>query len=135
MMKIKVPPNKPLTCRLAAIVVLLLVLPLTCTGDHYYRRQPLRALAATETISTAECNQVRASNYRARLDLYFFYLIEYEDDGTDIDLQSIGMAIATELIKDLKDCDDLERPKFAVTTIPSAHVLSNGRKLMRPVDC
>jgi len=89
-----------------------------------------RFLAATETISTADCNNVRVNSYHARLDLYYFYLLEFED-GAELNLRSVGKAIATELVKVLNECDQTDRPKFAVALHPSAHVFSEGGKNTR----
>jgi len=108
------------------------------SGDvrRHLRRSGTRYLAGpaatdtAETITTADCNNIRlGSDYHARLDLYFFYLIEYKTDA-DLNLRGIGKAIVTELTKELNQCDDLGRPKFAVTIAPSAHALVEGGKFV-----
>jgi len=118
-----------LCCCLAALVLLLS----SCNGfaTKAGRPQQLRSLQeiTAEIISTADCNNVRVATYNARLDLYFFYLLEYEERmEADLDLLSINRAIATEITKILNECDDWGRPKYALSLNPSAHMPSKGGK-------
>lgn len=85
----------------------------------------LRQRSLQETISTTACNTVRRSGFQARLDLYYFYLIEYTNT-TVLDLPMIDKAIALSIVQVLKECDVADRPKYAVVVSPNGHQLSQG---------
>jgi hypothetical protein len=82
---------------------------------------------------------VDAASFGARLDLFYFYLLEYFDDesgkngggGQNITeyLPRFDHAVATALVKHLSDCDgsDDDRPLYGV--LLSNHELSLGGAL------
>ena len=70
------------------------------------------------TLTTTSCSRIRTGRYKARLELFYFYLVEYEsDEGNSTakpDLSGIELAIATALAAELGSCDQLGRPLFAI---------------------
>lgn len=81
-----------------------------------YRRRRGRVLL--ETIATTACD-VRTGEYSARLDVFFFYKVEYE--SAELDLVGIERAIATSLASSLSDCDDNMKPIYAIELNTPSH--------------
>lgn len=99
------------------LLLLLLLLLGFLTNSVLALRRP-RLLQ--ETLSTTKCDNVRRSAFPARLDLYYFYLIEFEQDDV-IDLKKIDRAIASSLVQVFKDCDEEDQPKYAIFLNPKGH--------------
>jgi hypothetical protein len=91
-----------------------------------------RALAVSEIVTTAACNEIRFDKYRARLDLFYFYTVIFvaSDNSVPVDVTGIETAIAHAVATALSGCDDQERPLYAVKLSVTGHALSNGRKLL-----
>jgi len=96
-----------------------------------------------ETLSTTECNNVRRRSYQARLDISYFYLLEFVVDQNEtiedasLDFAGIDRAVAASLAIALDTCDDDDRPKYAIALSPAAHELSknDGTQLGGSVSC
>jgi hypothetical protein len=126
----------------ALTVLLLHHLPsATCTpmdeNDHVSSSSETthrhRALAASGTdagamITTTACDVIRSqTDYQARLDLLYFYLVECSA-GTMPDLEGIERAIATSIASKLNDCNEENGPLYAVQVTGTWHRLSTGGK-------
>lgn len=83
--------------------------------EHYYLRRHL----AEETLVTTSC-KLRLDPFRARLDLFYFYMIEHEK-GEIIELSKFDTAIAHAISSELDFCDELDRPRFAVKLDRNSH--------------
>ncbi|GKY97486.1 hypothetical protein MPSEU_000706900 [Mayamaea pseudoterrestris] len=66
-----------------------------------------------ETIVSSECSVSHRKNYGVRLDITYLYLIEWHADS-NLDLEGVERAIASELVDMLDECDAFDRPKYAV---------------------
>jgi len=91
-----------------------------------------------EVITTTACNNIRFDSFQARLDLFYFYFIEYRDMSIDLDLNGIENALAISIASALDECDDRNRPVYALE-ISSRHMFSEGGKfllnLMSVLNC
>jgi hypothetical protein len=78
-----------------------------------------------EVIATTACD-VRLSGYEARLDLYFFYKVEYTSEP--LNLLLLERALATSLATVLNNCDENNMPMYAIElTIPSHEPVDGGK--------
>ena len=79
-----------------------------------------RSRAMVGTITTTECSNIRTiASFQARLDMFYLYKIEYENNhngngDTEPDLPGIERALATALATALDRCDDQKRPAYAI---------------------
>ena len=81
-----------------------------------------------QTVVTTLCSNFRPEPYPARLDIFYFYLIEYQE-GTSIQLSKLSAAIAQSIATALHDCDEQGRPQFAVELDHEEHVYSSAGML------
>jgi hypothetical protein len=85
--------------------------------------------ASAQLILPTTCATVPVASFGVRLDLRYFYLLEYDDLGDDemtlshLDLSRFDQAIAAALVDELSDCDDDGNPRYGV--LLSQHELSN----------
>lgn len=92
-----------------------------------FRAPTLSALA--QLILPTTCATVPVDSFGVRLDLRYFYLLEYDDLGDDemtlsnLDLSRFDQAIAAALVDELPDCDEDGNPLYGV--LLSQHELSN----------
>jgi hypothetical protein len=105
---------------LNSVVWILILSVMGCDG---LLRGPSRLLS-TETISTAQCPNIRRQSFPARLDLYYYYRIEYYSSNTLLNLQAFDRAIGAAIIDVFKDCDEQEQPMYAVQISPNGHELA-----------
>jgi hypothetical protein len=121
----------PLFLRVAAplFVLLLSKINRVLANDGVNDGVP-RALAVSEIVTTAACNEIRFDKHRARLDLFYFYTVVFASDSVPVDVTGIENAIAHAVASALHKCDDQERPLYAVKLSVTGHALSNGRKLL-----
>jgi hypothetical protein len=78
-----------------------------------------------EVIATTTCD-VRLSGYEARLDLYFFYKVEYM--LAPLNLFLLERALATSVASVLNNCDENNMPIYAVElTMPSHEPVDGGK--------
>jgi len=60
--------------------------------------------------------------------MFYFYLIECKyNEGTELNLIDMEKALATSFASALDDCDDLNRPIYALE-VSSRHEYSEGSK-------
>ena len=81
-----------------------------------------------QTVVTTSCSNFRSEPYPARLDIFYFYLIEYQE-GTRIQLSKLNAAIAHSIATALHDCDEQGRPLFAVKLDQDEHVFASAGTL------
>jgi hypothetical protein len=105
----------------------LLLLQSICDGANAVgvNDQP-RDLQETETITTTACD-VRVGGYQARLDMFYFYKVEYKDESS-LDLPGLERALATSVASSLNECDKNMKPYYAVQLSSPSHELSIGGK-------
>lgn len=87
------------------------------------------AVRATEMLTSTACPSLRWGVYPARLDLFYFYLIEFDKNTTTTpDLQGIEQAIAVRLVDTLayKGCNAYGEPVLAVELNENGHRYSSG---------
>lgn len=92
--------------------------------------QRIRSRLEGQTVSTtSECNNLRQQSFYAQLDLFYFYLIEYETDMT-LDLSNIERAVAMALLDTVKfrQCDESDQPQFGILLVQSAHQFATSSK-------
>jgi hypothetical protein len=90
------------------------------------QHQHHRALAAAAMITTTACDVIRSqTDYQARLDLFYFYLVEC-NAGIIPDLEGVERAIATSIASKLKDCNEDNGPLYAVQVTGTWHRHSTG---------
>lgn len=107
-------------CRLCCLAVAITL----CHGFHL---RGLQRRLSNDLVVTTSCSSIRLETYRARLDVTYFYAIEYPV-GTDIDLSSFGRAIGNSLASVLGECDERGRPVHAIMLDKHGHVFVTGMK-------
>lgn len=87
-------------------------------------------VAGAERLTSTGCPSLRWGVYPARLDLFYFYLVEF-DNTTTPDLQGIERAIAVGLVDTLsyKGCNVYGEPVMAVELTEDGHRYSSGGEL------
>ena len=103
-------------CRVALFLLLAFI-------SVVAREEPAHAL---EAISTSDCSLIRHESYKARLDIFYLFMIEWRT-GADLDVDGVQRAIANDLVETLSECDSLGRPKFAVQISKGIEVGQEGR--------
>ena len=78
---------------------------------------------ATEIVTTTGCARLRTENFRARMDLFYFYQVEFE--GEKLDLVGLEKSIAVALSESLTDCNIVGEPDYAIE-ISGDHAFSQG---------
>lgn len=92
------------------LLLLLLILLLTV---------PVQA----NVLTTLACPNLRTEPFRYRLDLFYFYRVEY--NSTDVDLHAVEQGLATRLTNELSSCDVNGQAEFGVM-LTGGHRLSEG---------
>lgn len=87
----------------------------------------VRGSAEAERLTSTVCPSLRWGTYPAQLDLYYFYLIEF-NNATTPDLQGIERAIAVRLVDMLeyKGCNVYGEPVIAMELNEKGHRYSSG---------
>jgi len=80
---------------------------------------------AEETLTSAACPSLRWAAYPARLDLFYFYLVEFPNTTTP-DLYGIERAIALGLLDTFQGCNAYGEPVHAVKINDRGHRYSVG---------
>lgn len=114
------------------LILFLLIGGVWISPDHVMAAETIpyaeidRVLSGGRVTTTA-CNQIRTTLYRARLDLFYFYQIEYpnETGNAEPNLVGIETAIASEIAEVLDLCDEADRPMYAVQ-LSEGHQLTSG---------
>jgi hypothetical protein len=75
----------------------------------------------SEIVSTSSC-EVRIRRYEARLNIHYFYKIEYEEEP--LDLLGLEKTLATSIASALNECDENMEPVYAVELNAPSHVRS-----------
>ena len=84
------------------------------------------------TISTTKCNAIRTESYKAELQLFYTYSVEF-GPGSSRKLDGMEEAIAYIVAQALDSCDIMGRPIYQVkTTTP--HKVSKDRTYLKLVD-
>jgi len=96
-------------------------------NSNYHHHHPVRRRSLQETISTADCNAIRVEPFPVRLDMYYFYLLEYNDTSA-LNLYGVDQTIGAAIIDVLNGCDGQGMPMYAVQLSPSDHQLAGGGK-------
>ena len=78
-----------------------------------------------ELLTSTACPSLRWAVYPARLDLFYFYLIEF-DNTTTPDLAGIQRAIASGLIDNFRGCNAYGEPVHGVQLNNEGHRYSSG---------
>jgi hypothetical protein len=106
--------------------LLLLLLAWICSGVAVAPR------GAQDILSTTTCQSIRLERYKARLDIFYFYVIEWYGDSY-LDLGGIDNGISAGIVDILSDCDPFGRPKYAVDlSINSHHIAHEGTLIILP---
>lgn len=95
--------------------------------SNYQHHHHLRRRFLQETISTADCNTIRVEPFPVRLDMYYFYLLEYNDTSV-LNLYGVDQTIGAAIIEVLNECDGQGMPMYAVQLSPNDHQLAGGGK-------
>jgi hypothetical protein len=80
-----------------------------------------------EIITTTACS-IRLGGYEARLELDYFYKVEYVMEP--LNLFQLERSIAASVASALKSCDENNMPIYAVEVNLPSHELIDGGKLM-----
>lgn len=119
-------PATPTSLTMVVVRMLLKALLLLCVVIRFDGRRLFVGAQDGDILTTTACN-VRQDAYHARLDMYYFYLIEYNTDDADlVNLDGIESAIAHALASALSSCDDQHQPLFAVQFSAAGHAFSQG---------
>ena len=108
------------------LLLLLFTYPAVALADDKIMAQS----SPLEVITTTACNNIRFDGFQARLDMFYFYFVEYKDTNVELDLVGIENALAISIASALDDCDERNRPVYALE-ISSRHILSEGGKLLQ----
>ena len=81
--------------------------------------------ANAETLTSLDCPSLRFSLYPARLELFYFYLVEFANT-TSPDLPGIERAIAIGLLDSFDGCNAYGEPLHAVRLNDDGHRYSSG---------
>ena len=89
-----------------------------------------RLLSSSTTITTTACPSIRTQELRARLDVFYYYLVEFAEDAT-ADLAGVERAIANQLASALNECDEEKKHAlYAVQVLgDDAHRFADEGKL------
>ena len=98
-----------------------------CACGTLFLSVALSAVSA-ETLTSTTCPSLRWAPYPARLDLYYFYLIEFRNDTTP-DLDGIARALAVNLIDTFHGCNAFGVPVHGVQLERYSHRYSSGGEL------
>lgn len=119
------------TFRIGVALLLLLHFALSSrpgenVNGHGFETKHRSLTGGAAMITTTACNVIRSqTDYQARLDLLYFYLVEC-NTGTIPDLNGIERAIATSIASKLNDCNQDNGPLYAVQVTGTGHRLSTG---------
>lgn len=115
---------------LRALVALVLAC-FCCYGPVVEAKTHDRELAQGDIVTTAACTNIRIEKYPARLDLYYFYTVEYtsESNGAAVDLTGIESAIAHSVASALSECSEHGWPLFAVEIPSVGHAIAGSGTL------
>jgi hypothetical protein len=91
----------------------------------------LQSDQGTEILLTANCINLPDHNFKARLDLFYLYLVEWYPSTKFLDLEGIDEAIAHALVNVLHDCDASGRPRYGVELYPTSRPVSQTGKPIR----
>lgn len=97
---------------LVHIIILLLTFPST-------------KAETAEVYTTSSCNYMREETFRGRIDLHYFYMVQFKGD---IFLEDIERVIALTLASALDSCDPQGYPSFGVEA-SHRHVPASGGEL------
>lgn len=86
----------------------------------------MRALEAT-IATTFSCREIRVEPFRAKLELEYYYLVEFLGDGPH-SLAGVQTALQHAVVGALSGCDEADRPMFAVSLGPSHFFAADGKK-------
>jgi hypothetical protein len=115
-----------MVCFPSFYLLLLGVAFVNATDFEYVNQERERIILTSETIVTTECD-IRVGRYSARLDLFYFYRVEYEN-GSNLDLVGIERALAASIAMFLRDCDKSRKPIYAIElNLPSHEITNSGR--------
>lgn len=78
-----------------------------------------------ELLTSTDCPSLRWAVYPARLDLFYFYLIEFANTTTP-DLPGIERAIASGLMDSFQGCNAYGEPVHGVQLNEQGHRYSSG---------
>jgi hypothetical protein len=90
-----------------------------------------------EQLTSTSCPSLRWAPFPARLDLYYFYLIEFVEEEKDVpsssetttptpDLDGIARAIAVGLLDTFQGCNAFGEPVHGVQLVQDAHRYSTS---------
>ena len=85
------------------------------------------AMVRAETLTSMACPSLRWTVYPARLDLFYFYRIEF-DNTTTPDLPGMERAIGIALLDTFQGCNAYGEPVHAVQLSENFHRYSPGSK-------
>ena len=78
-----------------------------------------------ETLTSTACPSLRWATFPARLDLFYFYLVEF-DNTTTPDLAGVERAIASGLMDHFQGCNAYGEPVHGVQLNEHGHRYSSG---------
>ena len=116
-----------MTMKLCQVALFLLLAFISVVA----REEPAHAL---ETISTSDCSVIRHESYKARLDIFYLFMIEWKTEA-DLDIDGVQQMIAEGLVDSLSECDSLGRPRYAVQISKGIEVGQQGKESAQGCFC
>mmetsp|Transcript_13562 Transcript_13562/g.23082 ORF Transcript_13562/g.23082 Transcript_13562/m.23082 type:complete len:98 (-) Transcript_13562:553-846(-) len=84
--------------------------------------------------TTFACRQVRVAPFRAKLELEYYYLVEFFGDGPH-SLEGIQSAVQQAVVASLNTCDEQDQPSYAVAFGPSHSFATDGTYQIKIPTC